>query len=103
VPRGTSFGRYQLVTLPTQSIVVFWQINKIKTFKTMATLSVPLTKELEEFIESQVKLGKSENKASVVRRALRRLAEEEAIMLALRAEQEPTLCGDLDKLAQKLG
>lgn len=69
----------------------------------MANLSVPLTKELEEFIENQVKLGKSENKASVVRRALRRLAEEEAIMTALRSEQEPTLHGDLDELAQKVG
>jgi len=69
----------------------------------MATLSVPLTKELEEFIESQVRLGKMENKAAVVRRALRLLAEEEAVIAVLRADQEPFVCGDLDKLAKKLG
>ncbi|MFA6375925.1 MAG: type II toxin-antitoxin system ParD family antitoxin [Candidatus Paceibacterota bacterium] len=69
----------------------------------MATLSVPLTKELEEFIESQVRLGKMENKAAVVRRALRLLAEEEAIAAVLKADQEPTVRGDLDKLAKKLG
>jgi putative addiction module CopG family antidote len=69
----------------------------------MATLSVPLTKDLEEFIESQVRLGKLENKAAVVRRALRLLAEEEAIMAVLKADQEPAIRGDLDKLAKKLG
>ncbi len=69
----------------------------------MATLSVPLTKDLEEFIESQVRLGKLENKAAVVRRALRLLAEQEAIMSVLKAEQEPSIRGDLDKLAKKLG
>jgi len=69
----------------------------------MATLSVPLTKDLEEFIESQVRLGKLENKAAVVRRALRLLAEEEAIAAVLKADREPALRGDLDKLAKKLG
>jgi len=69
----------------------------------MATLSVPLTKDLEEFIESQVLLGKMENKAAVVRRALRLLAEEEAVAAVLKADQEPSIRGDLDKLAKKLG
>ncbi len=69
----------------------------------MATLSVPLTKDLEEFIESQVRLGKLENKAAVVRRALRLLAEEEAVAAVLKADQEPSVRGDLDKLAKKLG
>ena len=69
----------------------------------MATLSVPLTKDLEEFIESQVRLGKLENKAAVVRRALRLLAEQEAIEAVLKADQEPSIRGDLDKLAKKLG
>ena len=69
----------------------------------MATLSVPLPKDLEEFIESQVRLGKLENKAAVVRRALRLLAEQEAIEAVLKADQEPSIRGDLDKLAKKLG
>jgi len=82
-------------------IISYYNIILIK--KIMATLSVPLTKELEEFIESQVRLGKMENKAAVVRRALRLLAEEEAIAAVLKADQEPTVRGDLDKLAKKLG
>ena len=69
----------------------------------MATLSVPLTKDLEEFIDSQVRLGKLENKAAVVRRALRLLAEQEATAAVLKADQEPSVRGDLDKLAKKLG
>jgi len=77
--------------------------NIILNQKFMATLSVPLTKDLEEFIESQVRLGKLENKAAVVRRALRLLAEQEAIATVLKADQEPSVRGDLDKLAKKLG
>lgn len=69
----------------------------------MTTLSVPLTQALEDFIESQVKFGKSETKAAVVRRALRYLAEEEAIIAVLKSEQEPTLHGNLDALAKKIG
>jgi Arc/MetJ-type ribon-helix-helix transcriptional regulator len=44
-----------------------------------------------------------ENKAAVVRRALRLLAEQEAIAAVLKADQEPSVRGDLDKLAKKLG
>ena len=77
--------------------------NIILNQKFVATLSVPLTKDLEEFIESQVRLGKLENKAAVVRRALRLLAEQEATAAVLKADQEPSVRGDLDKLAKKLG
>lgn len=68
----------------------------------MATLSIPLTKNLEEFIDNEVRLRRSENKAAVVRKALHLLAEQEAILAVLKAEQEPTVSGDLDKLAKKL-
>ena len=68
----------------------------------MATLSIPLTKNLEEFIENEVRLKRSENKAAVVRKALRLLAEQEAVMTVFAAEQEPSLSGDLDKLVKKL-
>ncbi|OJI09277.1 MAG: hypothetical protein COV08_01610 [Candidatus Vogelbacteria bacterium CG10_big_fil_rev_8_21_14_0_10_49_38] len=71
----------------------------------MATLSIPLTKNLEEFIEMEVRLGRSENKASVVRRALRLLAEEEAVASVLKADQEiregKVFSGDLKKLSRK--
>ncbi len=72
----------------------------------MATLSIPLTHNLEEFIDMLVKRGFAPNKAEVVRKALRLLAEEEAITAVLRAEQEVRrgriLKGDLRKLARKM-
>ena len=72
----------------------------------MATLSIPLTPYLEEFINSLVKQGTAPNKAEVVRRALRLLAEEEAVSNVLKAEQEihegKILKGDLRKLAKEL-
>lgn len=68
----------------------------------MAILSIPLTQNLEEFIEEEVRLGRAESKAAVVRKALRLLAEEEAVFAVLKAEQEPTLSGDLDALAKRI-
>jgi putative addiction module CopG family antidote len=67
----------------------------------MSTLSVPLTPELEEFINQQVKSGKAANKAHVVRYALQRLSEEEAIAEVLLAQKEPTIRGDLRDLVKK--
>ena len=67
----------------------------------MSTLSVPLTPNLEEFVNEQVKTGRASNKADVVRKALKLLEEEEAIMAVLKAEKEPILRGDLRKLAKK--
>ncbi|MBI2476178.1 MAG: type II toxin-antitoxin system ParD family antitoxin [Candidatus Taylorbacteria bacterium] len=68
----------------------------------MTTLSVPLPAHLEEFINRQVKSGRSPNKAAVVRTALKLLSEEEAVQAVLRAEREPILRGDLKVLARKL-
>ena len=56
----------------------------------MSTLSVPLPATLGDFVETMVKRGFAPNKAAVVRRALVRLAEEEAIAAVLKAEQEVT-------------
>ncbi len=68
----------------------------------MTTLSVPISSELEAFIESQIKSGESPNKAAVVRKALMRLAEEEAIRAVLMSEQEvregKVLKGDLREI-----
>ena len=73
----------------------------------MTTLSVPITSEQERFINQQVKSGRAANKAHVVRYALQRLAEEEAVASVLRAEQDikegRVFYGDLDKLAKKIG
>jgi len=68
----------------------------------MSTLSVPLPPNLEEFVSEQVKQGLASNKADVVRKALKLLQEEEAVMAVLKAEKEPILRGDLRKLAKKL-
>jgi len=72
----------------------------------MSTLSVPLTPSLEIFITNMVKQGKAENKAQVVRQALRRFEEEEAVNSLLQARREvregKVLYGDLDELAKKI-
>ncbi|OGZ07453.1 MAG: hypothetical protein A3C93_03115 [Candidatus Lloydbacteria bacterium RIFCSPHIGHO2_02_FULL_54_17] len=72
----------------------------------MSTLSVPLTPALELEINKLVKSGFASNKAAVVRRAIERLAEEEAVNAVLRAEQEVAegkiLRGDIRKLLKQL-
>lgn len=72
----------------------------------MSTLSVPLTPELEKFINNQVKSGYAANKADVVRRALTRFSEDEAVEMILRAQKEIAdgkgLRGDLRKLAAQI-
>ncbi len=67
----------------------------------MSTISVPLPANLEEFIDRMVKSGNAANKADVVRKALRRMSDEEAVEAILRAQKEPNLKGDLDVLARK--
>ena len=57
----------------------------------MATLSVPLSGEMEEFIKRMVDEGVGSNKADVVRRALREYAENQAYERILRARKEYTL------------
>lgn len=54
----------------------------------MSTLSIPLTPDLEEFVEQEVRLGNADNKAAVVRLALRRMRADEALARVLRSEAE---------------
>lgn len=72
----------------------------------MSTLSIPLTPNLEAFVKAQVKNGYAENKAEVVRKALRRLEQEQAVFAVLESEQEmregKILHGNLRKLAKKI-
>ncbi|KKR70362.1 MAG: hypothetical protein UU13_C0007G0003 [Candidatus Nomurabacteria bacterium GW2011_GWB1_40_7] len=71
----------------------------------MTTLSIPVSGELEKFIERMVKDGKGANKADVVRRALREYEENEALENILQSEieiaQGKGLRGDLRELAKK--
>ena len=72
----------------------------------MSTISVPLPPHLEEFIERQIKEGKADNKAQVVRRAITRLSEEEAINAVLESEREmregKIIRGDLRKILKRM-
>lgn len=72
----------------------------------MATLSVPLPAQLEEFINAMVKRGRASTKAEVVRQALSWYAEEEAVQAVLRAEQEfrdgKEIRGDLRTVLKKM-
>ena len=68
----------------------------------MTTLSVPINSELAAFIEKMVKKGRGSNKADVVRQAIERFKDEEAIDAVLKAQNEPNLKGDVRKLMKKL-
>ena len=68
----------------------------------MSTISVPISSKLEESINNLIESGYGSNKADVVRRAITHLAEDEAVQVVLRAMEEPTLRGDLRKLAKKI-
>jgi putative addiction module CopG family antidote len=72
----------------------------------MTTLSVPLTPELESFIENQVQMGRAETKSEVIRRALVEYEREEAIRAVLESHKEAlqgkVFSGDLDGLAKKI-
>lgn len=54
----------------------------------MATISVPLTSELQDQLDKLVAEGIGSNRADVMRRALAYLAEEAAVNAVLKAEQE---------------
>jgi len=54
----------------------------------MATISVPLSAELQERLDSLVADGVGSNRADVMRRALESFAEEAAIDAVLKAERE---------------
>ncbi len=68
----------------------------------MTTITVPITKELQSFIEGELKAGTSESKAHLVRYALGRLQEERALSRLQEAEADVkegrVYQGDLKKL-----
>jgi Arc/MetJ-type ribon-helix-helix transcriptional regulator len=68
----------------------------------MSTISVPLNSKLELSLDYLVKSGVASNRAAVMRRALEHLTEDEAVAAVLRAQQEPTLRGDLKDLMKKI-
>ena len=54
----------------------------------MTTISVPIPRNLEDFINQMIASGSAETKAEVVRCALRKYAEDEAIASVLKSRQE---------------
>ncbi|OGJ11676.1 hypothetical protein A2565_03490 [Candidatus Nomurabacteria bacterium RIFOXYD1_FULL_36_19] len=70
-------------------------------FKFMTTISVPIPANLEEGLNNLILNGKGSNKAELVRRAISKMIEDEAVQTVLRAMEEPTLRGDLRELAKK--
>ena len=68
----------------------------------MRTISVPLSKDHEDRLDTLVKQGVGSSRAAVMRKALDKLAEDEAVEAVLRAEREVSegkiLKGDLRKL-----
>ena len=71
----------------------------------MTTLSIPISGELESFIDNMIKEGKGANKADVVRRALREYQENMAFETILQAEHEfkqgKVVRGDLSEILKK--
>ncbi len=72
----------------------------------MTTLSIPISKDIEKFIKEYIKSGEAENKAQVVRKALRNLAKEAAYLRVLQAEADVkagrVYKGDLKTLLKKV-
>lgn len=68
----------------------------------MTTITIPITKELQSFIEGELKAGTSDSKAHLVRYALGRLQEERALSRLKEAEtdikENRVYQGDLKKL-----
>ena len=67
----------------------------------MSTISVPLSPELQNQLDNLVKQGVASTRSAAVRKAIKLLAEKEAIEAVLRAEREPSLSGNLDDLLKK--
>lgn len=72
----------------------------------MTTITVPIDKELEDFINSEIESGRSETKTHVVRYALKQLREERALEGIREAEQDikegRVYRGDLRTLIEKM-
>lgn len=68
----------------------------------MTTISVPLDDAQYQQLMALLAQGIGANKADVIRKAFDKFAQDQAVEAVLRAEQEPSLEGDLEELMQKL-
>jgi len=93
------------ITVFAENSLQMYDIIILK-YNTMSTISVPIPHTLEIFIDEMIRRGVAPNKAEVVRQALVRFAEDQAVADVMRAEQEikdgKMLRGDLKKLAKSM-
>lgn len=68
----------------------------------MSVLSVPLPHDMMKSLEQLVQRGIAQNKAEAARKAIQLYLEDQAVEAVLKASKEPSLKGNLDKLAKKL-
>lgn len=68
----------------------------------MTTISVPLPAKLLTALEHLIDEGCGRNKADVMRRALEKYVEDQAVEAVLKAEREPRLYGNLRDLAKRI-
>ena len=68
----------------------------------MSTISVPLPEDMLRAVKNLVKQGVEPNTSELVRKALKKYLEDQAVEQVLRAQEEPNLEGNLDDLAKKL-
>ncbi|PIS32419.1 hypothetical protein COT40_00070 [Candidatus Peregrinibacteria bacterium CG08_land_8_20_14_0_20_41_10] len=68
----------------------------------MSTLSVPLADGQRALLKMYVKQGVAASEAELARHAIQTYLEEQAVAMVLRAQKEPSLKGNLDKLVKKL-
>ena len=68
----------------------------------MTTISVPLTAELLHALESYLRQHRGRKKAEVMREALNKYLEDQAVEAVLQASREPTLHGNLKDLLKKI-
>lgn len=67
----------------------------------MTTISVSLSSTLLRHIQALVDRGIASNKEAVIRKALKKFVEDQAVEAVLQARKEPRLKGDLDILAKR--
>lgn len=68
----------------------------------MPTITVPLTEELSHLIDDLLRRGIGANKADLIRQALRKFGEDQAVHDVLEAHAQPRLRGSLRDLADAL-
>ncbi len=70
----------------------------------MSTISVPLTPELENFINMQITLGQADSKAGLIRRAIAKYEEDYYYNQVIQAQEEmrsgKIIRGDLKTLLE---